>query len=149
MTRFILITFLLLLSSSEFQGEVVSVIDGDTIEVLKNGNAVRIRLNGIDCPEKAQDFGTKAKQFTSDLIFGKTVRIREKEIDRYGRIIADVYVNDIWINEALVAAGLAWHYKHYSNDKQLAAAEIKARAKKIGLWRINDPVAPWDFRRRH
>jgi micrococcal nuclease len=134
-------------SLSVFEGRVTSVVDGDTIEVLKDGKAIRIRLNGIDCPEKTQAFGTKAKQFTSDLVYGKLVRIKEKEFDRYGRTIADVYVGGLWLNKALLDAGLAWHYKKYSSDETLAQAEQNARKSNIGLWSESSPIEPWNYRR--
>jgi micrococcal nuclease len=122
------------------------VIDGDTIEVLKGGKAVKIRLNGIDCPEKNQAFGSRAKQYTSSLIFGKKVRVKEKELDRYGRTIADIYLGDVWVNQVIVENGYAWHYKRYSNDKSLDAAERNARKARLGLWSDLSPVPPWEFR---
>lgn len=144
----VLFTLLILSPQATFKGKVTGVIDGDTIEVLKEGKAVRIRLNGIDCPEKTQAFGTKAKKFTSDLIYGQQVTIRAKELDRYGRTIADVYLQDgTWLNKALIDSGYAWHYKAYSEDKVLANAEIVASRLKIGLWVENQPIPPWEFRR--
>ena len=88
----------------------------------------------------------QAKQFTSDLVFGKQVRIEGKERDRYGRLVARVLGNGTDVALALVEAGLAWHYKQYSSDQVLAAAEIVAREKKIGVWSLPNPVAPWDHR---
>src|SRR2546428_14170819 len=75
---------------ADFTGRVVGVTDGDTIKVLHNGKAEKIRLHGIDCPEKAQPFGTKAKQFTSAMVFGKMVRVLTHGQDRYGRTVAEV-----------------------------------------------------------
>jgi micrococcal nuclease len=142
------LAFLFFISLSDFEGQVVSVIDGDTIEVLKDGKGVRIRLNGIDCPERSQAYGTKAKQFVSDLIYRKQVKVKVKELDRYGRTIADVYLLDgTWLNKRLINAGLAWHYKQYSADKELASSEVNAKQQKLGLWRDPHPIAPWDFRR--
>ncbi len=145
----LLLCFTLLCSTPNFQGKVTAVIDGDTIEVLKEGKAIRIRLNGIDCPEKSQAFGTKARQFTSEQVFGKVIVIKEKELDRYGRTIADVYLEDgTWLNKMLIENGLAWHYKHYSSDQDLAQAETNTRKNKMGLWIDPTPVAPWDFRKQ-
>jgi micrococcal nuclease len=144
--KYILLFVILCLPVKNFTGKVVAVIDGDTIEVLKDGKSVRIRLNGVDCPEKTQAFGSSAKQFTSNLVFGKAVEVREKELDRYGRTIADVYIDGVWLNKALIEAGMAWHYKRYSDDKQLSEAETMARTSRVGLWGDNTPVAPWDFR---
>ena len=72
-------------------GECIGVTDGDTIEVLRDHTAIKVRLEGIDCPERGQDFGQKAKQFTSGLVFGKAVEIRPIGEDRYGRTVARVY----------------------------------------------------------
>jgi len=138
-----------------FQGKVTAVIDGDTIEVLRDGRAVRIRLQGIDCPEKAQPFGAKAKELTSDLVYGKQVLVKVTGEDRYGRMLADVYVDaanttnefGAWLNKALVATGMAWHYKQYSQDQDLGYAEQTARRMKIGLWDDSEPVAPWLWRK--
>ena len=102
------------LAQGQFTGEVVGVADGDTISVLRDGRAVRVRLQGVDCPENAQDFGTKAKQFTSSKVFGKTVTIMPRDIDRYGRTVATVMVDGEDLGLALVRAGLAWHYTRYS-----------------------------------
>ncbi len=128
-----------------WSGKCVSVTDGDTIKVMRQGKAERIRLYGIDCPEKKQPFGTKAKQFASDLVYKKIVEIKPIERDRYGRTIAWVYVGGKCLNKELLKAGLAWHYKQYSKDRDLAELETEARQKKIGLW--SDPIPPWKFRK--
>jgi hypothetical protein len=107
----------------------------------------RIRLYGIDCPEKKQAFGKRAKQFTSNMVFGKTVEVRPVTIDRYGRTIAWVYENGDCLNEELLGAGLAWHYKRYSSDRHLAELENEARQQKAGLWCDPYAIPPWDFRR--
>ena len=94
---------------SELRARVVAISDGDTIRVLHSGREVRVRLNGIDCPEKGQSFGTRAKEFTGDLVFDRTVTIRVRDIDRYGRTVADVVLADgRMLNHELVRAGLAW-----------------------------------------
>lgn len=88
--------FLLLLLfpslSFAFTGKVVGISDGDTISVMHKGKAQKVRLAGIDAPEKKQDFGNRAKQFTSDLVFGKIVEVREHDIDRYDRIVGEDYL---------------------------------------------------------
>lgn len=142
------IVFILAFCIADFEGKVVGVIDGDTIEVMNEGKAVRIRLNGIDCPEKSQAFGTRAKQYASELLFQKQVRVEAKGQDRYGRTIADIYLPDgTWVNKKLVEVGLAWHYKQYSTNQELANAEVAARDNKIGLWSDPAPIAPWLFRK--
>jgi endonuclease YncB( thermonuclease family) len=149
-----MITFLYLLISfvfnfSEFEGKVVGIRDGDTIEVLTVENRVEaIRLAHVDCPEKAQPFGQKAKKFASDFCFGKTVKIIETaRRDRSGRIIGLVLYKDKCLNQALVSNGLAWHFKKYSKDMSYNELEQKAKATKIGLWIDPNPIAPWDWRK--
>lgn len=131
-----------------FSAKVVGVADGDTITVYDGTKQTKIRLEGIDCPEEGADFSKKAKQFTSDLLFGKEVRVVGKERDRYGRLVARVHVEDTDASLALVEAGLAWHYKEYSDDPVLAAAELVARSKKVGVWSLPNPVPPWEYRSR-
>jgi micrococcal nuclease len=129
-----------------FSGRVVSVIDGDTIDVMREGREVRIRLEGIDAPENGQDFSQRAKQFTSVAIFGKSVSVGVKETDRYGRLVARVIADGKDVSLALVEAGLAWHFLEYSNDPVLARAELSARSRKVGLWSIPNPTPPWAYR---
>jgi endonuclease YncB( thermonuclease family) len=135
-------------TATETAYQVIAIKDGDTIEILKDGKPLRIRLYGIDCPEKNQDFGTRARQYTSDLVFGKKVRLEAKNTDRYGRTVGIIYLPDgRSLNEELLRAGLAWHYKAYSKDAGLAELEEAARAGKRGLWAGPSPTAPWDFRK--
>lgn len=116
--------------------------------LLRNGEEVTVRLYGVDTPEKAQAYGQKAKQYTSDLVFGKSVRLISHNTDRYGRTVGTVILQDgRSLNEELVKNGYAWHYKAYSNDKNLANAEADARRFKRGLWQDPNPVAPWDYRK--
>jgi endonuclease YncB( thermonuclease family) len=104
-----------------WQGLVVAVTDGDTIKVLHNGKAEKIRLYGIDCPEKKQAFGKKATQFTAGMVFKQMVDVKPTATDRYGRTIAWVHVSgDKCLNKELLKPGLAWHYKRYSQDEDLA-----------------------------
>jgi len=129
------------------EGKVVAVIDGDTIEVMQHGRAERIRLSGIDCPEKRQPFGSRAKERTSALAYGATVRVEPIGRDRYGRMLAEVFLPDgRSLNEELVRAGLAWWYRRYSQDARLAQLEAEARAARVGLWAETKPVPPWEFR---
>jgi len=131
-----------------FTGKCVGVTDGDTIRVLRDGREVRVRIDAIDCPEKSQDFGERAKQFTSSLVFGKVVTVNIGKIDRYGRSVGRVIVDGKDISLELIRAGLAWHYKKYSDDPVLAKAEEDARARKVGLWSMTNPTPPWDYRHR-
>lgn len=135
------------LSVKDINGKVVSIQDGDTITVLQGSSTYRIRLQGIDCPEKGQAFGNVARQFTSDLAFGKKVKVKYEERDQYKRYLGTVYVGDRNLNKELLKAGLAWHYKEYSQDPVLAGLEIKARLDKKGLWSDPKAIPPWEFRR--
>lgn len=134
---------------SSFSGKVLKVLDGDTIEVRKDGKAVRIRLAEIDCPEKAQPFGAKAKQFTADLIGGKDVTVQVRTQDRYGRTVAEVLLlpDNRSVNEAILIAGLAWWYRDYSTDTHFGDLESAAKSARTGLWSDSDPIPPWVFRR--
>ena len=128
--------------------KVVGVKDGDTIELLQNGKTMTVRLFGVDTPEKTQAYGQRARQFTSDLAFGKNVRLIVNNTDRYGRTVGTIILPDgRSLNEELVRNGYAWHYKAYSNDLKLANLESDARRYKRGLWQDANPVAPWDFRK--
>ncbi len=109
--------------------------------------AFKIRLEGIDCPEGGQDFSKRAKQFTSDLVFGKLVTVKVTDVDRSRRLVGRVTVDGKDVCLGLVKAGLAWHFKKYSKDPVLAEAEIQARAAKVGLWSHPSPIPPWDWRK--
>lgn len=134
-----------------WSGRVVGAADGDTVTVLRDGRGVKIRLWGVDTPEKSQDFGGAAKRFTLRTAAGKTARVEPLDVDRYGRIVALVEVDGTLLNEALVRAGYAWVYRDYCDRKATCdrwlALEEKARAVGRGLWAQPDPVPPWQFRR--
>jgi len=135
--------------SATFNAKVIGVTDGDTIVVLnEDKQQIKIRLEGIDCPESRQDFGQKAKQATAELCFGKEVIIKQTGKDRYGRTIAFVYVGETCINHELIKLGMAWHYKKYNQDPELSELEIIARKNRVGIWSQSNPIAPWDWRRK-
>jgi len=125
----------------------VGILDGDTIEVMQDGRAVRVRLNGIDRPERKQSFGTRAKQFTSRMAFRKEVQVIEKGKDRYGRTLAEVILPDgRSLNRELVREGYAWWYWKYSDDEDLKRLQGEAREAKRGLWSDPKAIPPWTFR---
>lgn len=133
---------------ANFTAKVIGIKDGDTIEVLLNNKPIRIRLADIDCPERSQPFGKAAKQYSSNFCFGKEVKIESSgEMDRYGRLIATVFINNRTLNSALLENGLAWHYKKYSDNDIYAALEIDARNRHVGIWSQPNPIAPWDWRK--
>lgn len=131
---------------------VVGISDGDTIKVIDHKNAqIKVRLYGIDAPEKKQAFGTKAKQFCADLCFNKTVQLIIRDTDRYGREVAEVILPDGRnLNEELLRAGMVWHYEKYDKVHKAAWAKLEADARKreAGLWSAPRPQAPWDYRKR-
>lgn len=138
------------LRDEPFNARCVGVKDGDTLALLTaRKEEVTVRLFGVDAPEKKQAFGERARQFVSDTVFGKNVRVHPHARDRYGRVVADVYLeDDSRLNTLLVREGLAWWYKAYApNDTELQHAEAQARSEQRGLWRDPDPVPPWEFRR--
>ena len=136
--------------SQTLSGRVTAVIDGDDIEVLDKGKAVRIRLAEVDCPEKGQPFFRNAKNFTSSLCFDLQVRVEVVEKDRYGRTVGRVMLPDgRCLNRELVKAGYAWWYKDYSKDLSLGLLEMQARIAKRGLWSVPGPEPPWEYRKRN
>ncbi len=159
--KILLLYFLLLLGGFKQQnivhkndllsGKVIRIVDGDTFDILNDsGVTMRIRINGIDCPERKQDYYQVCKNALADLIFGKKVTLATHGTDRYKRTIGDVYCDGRNIGLLMIEKGLAWQYKKYSSDAAMAAAEKRARHAKIGLWKNKNPVAPWDFRKyRH
>ena len=132
----------------QLRGKVVSIADGDTFTLLTDDlKQVKIRLHGVDCPEKKAPFGAQAKEFTGKSIFGKIVTARKTSTDRYRRTVAIVYLPDgRALNEELLKAGLAWHYKKHDRNPRWAKMEVAARKDRRGLWTLPNPVPPWNFR---
>jgi len=140
--------------ADELIGRVVGIADGDTLTVLTpDYRKERIRLSGIDAPEKRQAFGQVSKQHLSDLAYGKAISVVFRKRDRYQRILGKVFVNAADVGLDQIRSGLAWHYKKYEREQSpedrvaYARAEEKARAERRGLWRDPKPVPPWAFRR--
>lgn len=135
-------------------GRVVKVVDGDTVTVLDSQMVQhKIRLAGIDAPEKNQPFANRSKESLSDLAFEKIVTVETEKRDRYGREVGKVLVDGRDLNLIQVESGMAWHYKAYRREQSLIdrnlydAAEVDARAAGRGLWRDADPMPPWNFRK--
>ena len=134
-------------------GKVVSILDGDTVEVLDARKRThRVRLAGIDAPESKQPFGAKAKRALSSLVGGKTLTVDWHKRDRYDRVVGRILLDGADVNLALVRAGYAWWYREYAgeqspSDRRLyEAAEKAARREGVGLWADPRPIAPWDWR---
>lgn len=157
-TRFIPLLIALLLaapsSAETLQGRVVAVTDGDTVKVLDVSHTEwKIRLMGIDAPEKKQAFGIRSKSHLSDLVYGKTVVVEYSKKDKYGRTLGKILVNGVDANLEQIKAGMAWHYRKYAKEQPIedreiyAQAEDRARAGQRGLWSDAEPVPPWEWRK--
>ena len=133
---------------------MVVVVDGHTLAVLDSSNTQhKIRLAGIDCPERKQPWGQRAKQALSDYVFNNQVTVEWDKVDRYGRTVGKILTDDRDVNLALVRDGMCWWYRKYAGEQSpvdrglYEAAETAARDKRRGLWTDPDPVPPWEWRR--
>ena len=140
---------------AEFSARVIGITEGDTIQVLDNSNTQhKIRLAGIDCPERKQPWSTRAKQALSDYVFDQQVTVDWEKRDRYKRIVGKVIQGDGDVNLGLVRDGMCWWYRKYAKEQNAldrvlyAEAEEEARGKRRGLWSDPEPVPPWEWRRR-
>ena len=136
-------------SHAQFTATVVGIHDGDTISVRTARETIRIRLEGVDCPEYRQPYSARAKQFTSGMVYRRQVTVEGRGEDQYGRLLARVRVGGVELNEALVRHGFAWHYQRAHIDRALVDAERSARASRVGLWADPKPIAPWRWRGDH
>ncbi len=141
--------------ADQLQGKVIKVTDGDTVNVLTSDNEThRIRLSGIDAPEKKQAFGNKSKQALADDIDGKIVTVEFNKLDKYQRVVGKIMFNGQDVNLHQIQRGLAWHYKKYEKEQDVedrsiyANAEFVAQRNKLGLWADTNPTPPWDFRKQ-
>ena len=132
-----------------FEGNVIRVTDGDTITVRTGEVNFRVRLHGIDAPERGQPFGTKARDALSEMVAGKVITVKVMDVDRYGRLIGLLSLGDTAVNLEMLLKGFAWHYKDYDSSKSFAEAEASARREQRGLWAEPNPVAPWDWRKKN
>ena len=137
------------------QGKIVHIADGDTLTILaSNQEQYKIRLQGIDAPERSQPFGKVCKIQLADLAAGYTASLEAYKQDKYGRIVAKVSVNGKDVALEQLRAGCAWHYTAYAKEQNstdrsaYAEAEQQARKQQVGLWQDAQPVAPWDYRHR-
>lgn len=130
--------------------ELVRVIDGDTIEGLLSGTQTRIRLCGIDAPEKKQPLGTASTAALRTLLTQLPLTVAITDRDLYGRSIGSVYAGSIPVAPEMARQGMAYHYSQYSKKcpdlATIIAAENQARAAKAGVW-LGSSIAPWDYRK--
>lgn len=167
MTRWIpLIGFMVILPAlADFSGRVVAVTDGDTIKVLDPANSQhKVRLVGIDAPERGQPYGTVSRDHLAMLVAGKEVVVETDKQDRYGRVLGKVWVQPsdcpscgktLNVNHAQILAGMAWWYRYYASEQspedrgRYESAEDEARARGWGLWVDPHPINPYDWRKSH
>jgi len=139
---------------ANFTGRVVGIADGDTVTVLDAANVQhKVRLTGIDAPEKKQPFDSRSKQSLSDMVFNKIVTVESDKRDRYGRELGKVLMGGMDVNLEQIRRGMAWHYKAYQRDQSAAdrqiyaAAEHEAEDQRRGLWTDAEPLPPWEWRK--
>ena len=128
-------------------GKVVKVVDGDTLHVYSNKGTYKIRLSGIDAPERGQAYGKRAKEHLEFLVAGKQVIAIVESKDRYGRYVASVKVQSKDVCAEMLTAGYAWHSKQYDNNKYYDELQREAKKAKRGLWLDKKPQAPWEYRK--
>ena len=144
----LLLLFTLSAQAETLEGKVIKIADGDTLTLLTPSNQqVKIRLAGVDTPERKQPFGNKAKQALSNLAFQKQALVEIAAKDRYGRTIGVVFVDGLNVNAELVKQGMAWVYRKYTDDERLYVLESEAKQAKRGLWLDKNPIPPWEWRR--
>jgi endonuclease YncB( thermonuclease family) len=138
----------------EWVGTVVGIADGDTLTLLGAGKTThRIRIEGIDAPERTQAYGQRARQSLADLLQGRTAHADCPKNDRYGRAVCRVTVDGVDVGLEQIRRGLAWHYKNHAYEQSIAtrisyaSAEEQARAKRVGLWAMPSAEPPWEYRR--
>jgi endonuclease YncB( thermonuclease family) len=163
MKKFLFLVFFCSLAQADVMGRVVAVTDGDTIKVLDADNTQhKIRLTGIDAPERGQPFGKVSKQYLTAMVAGKDVFVESKKSDRYGRVLGKVWVQPadcpscgktLDANHAQLLAGMAWWYRYYAKQQspedrgRYESAEDEARARGFGLWAELSPINPYDWRK--
>jgi endonuclease YncB( thermonuclease family) len=145
----IFVIFPLLLSAQLLKGKAVKITDGDTFTLLVDGHEqVRIRIDGIDAPEKGQAFGNRAKEYLSGMIWGEELTVRVMKTDKNGRSIGKVSTPSVVdVGLEMIKAGYAWQYRDYNKEKPYEDAEILARRNRNGLWQDKNPIRPQDFRK--
>jgi len=153
LTSLLIATSWSLLYAETLTGKVIHIADGDTITILDSSNQqLKIRLGGIDAPEKTQAYGQRSKEHLSGLVQGQQVIVETSKKDKYGRHVGHVLVNDQDVNLEQLRAGLAWYYRQYERElstdlrKNYALAEAEAKEERMGLWSDAQPVPPWKWR---
>lgn len=156
--RLLCASLLLLLSiaanADELSGRVTDIASGDSITIIDaSGVEYKVRLSGIDAPEKQQPFGQESKKSLADLVYGKEVTVNWIKRDYHKRVVGKVMLNKTDVNLEQVKRGVAWVFKHFVNDPysqdqaDYVDAQEQAEDRRLGLWTQKDPIPPWEFRR--
>ena len=136
--------------AEEFFGEVITVLDGDTILVTRGNNPpIKVRLADIDAPEKAQDYGAESKESLLKMVLHQPVKISSKAVDDYGRLVADIHVGELNINREQVRRGMAWNFSRFRSSRELADLQREAQQAKRGLWAGESAIEPSKWRKQH
>lgn len=133
---------------AELAGKVIRVLDGDTVDIRVERNTIRIRLSGIDAPEKKQPFGQRSKKSLGELVSYKNVKIVESGKEHYGRVLGVIFLGDLNINQEQVRRGMAWAYRYRGQpiDQSMVSLETEAKIALRGLWSVPNPIEPWEWR---
>ncbi len=150
---FLYILFLIPLSTNAqaplrtLQCKIVGISDGDTVKCLYNRVPLKVRLLYIDAPEYSQPFGKKSKQLLSRLVFKKYVTLKTQGYDRYNRVLAVIYDNNLNVNLKMVEQGLAWAYR-FNSQEIYRNAQRQAKEQQLGLWQDKYPLDPYEWRKQ-
>lgn len=138
-------------NAASVSGTVVRIIDGDTYDLLLDGQrTTRVRMEGIDAPERGMPYYRVSKKYLGNLCFEKHVTLKISGTDNHGRLLGFTFLDDgTELSHEMIKAGMAWHFKKYNFDKSLAALENQARANARGLWKDKNPMPPWTNRKLH
>lgn len=134
--------------AEQFAGRVIVVIDGDTVLLLRHGHPLKVRLAGIDAPEKSQDYGMASRDALAQMVLHRQTEVETRAIDKYGRTVALLKIGKLNVNQEMVRRGMAWDYAYFNHDRAYVALQNEARQAKRGLWQQADPVPPWQWRRQ-
>jgi len=137
-------------TEQEITAQVVKVIDGDSIKVRgADGKEIEVQIEGTDAPELKQEYGKESMEALKKLLVDSDVRVTWTKKDNFERPLAQVYRGDKHINSEMIKSGNAWHFKRYNQSQALADLETEAKKEKRGLWKSENPIAPWDYRKEN
>ena len=136
-------------AEERLNGQVRRVADGDTITIVTDAQQTKkVRLSEIDTPERDQPWGRQAAVALSNKVANKSIVAKVSGVDRYGRVIAEIFVGEKNINYEMVLEGHAWAYRRYLKNDYLLELEQIAKANGFGLWGLTkEPIPPWEWRR--